>query len=57
LVEQGLECVVIAPVNDRDAGARAGERLGGIETSEAGTDDHHARGKLVRHLADLRSTL
>ena len=43
LVEQRLEQVVIAPVDDDDVGRRAGQAMRGTQSAEARADDDDAR--------------
>ena len=60
LVEQRLEQVVVAPVDDDHVGRRAGQRPGRGEAAEAGADDDDARARACmcsRHLDLLRPTI
>ncbi len=41
LIEQGLEGVVVGPVDDRDPHRRPLERAGGEEPAEPAADDDH----------------
>jgi hypothetical protein len=43
LVEQRLEQVVVAPVEEGDPHRRPGELAGAVEPGEAAADDHHLR--------------
>ena len=43
LVEQRLKQVIVVPVDDRDVGVDARERLRGKQAAEAGADDDDAR--------------
>ena len=48
LVEQRLEQMMVAAVDQRDLDRRAGKPKGGFQPAETGADDHHAMGLFRR---------
>src|SRR6185437_11556296 len=48
LVEQGLECEVVAAVDDGYVDGEVGEVFGGMSAGKAAADDEHARSMSLR---------
>jgi hypothetical protein len=52
LIEQGLEEVMVAAIDERDPNRRTGKRAGGVDTTETTPDDNYV-GSAIRELHGL----